>query len=264
MNPRIRRVSANSQGRDFVIGDLHGCLDQLQDKLNSASFEPERGDRLFAVGDLVDRGPDSLGCLKLLQEPWFFSVLGNHDQMLLDALADPGMGRSQSFLFHSLNGGEWAATMILQQDPILLELAQLMAALPHVLVVGEGRQRFQVVHAQLLADLNPPRQYSDADLDAQNWGDADSHAIRLMWSRVLGAEAGWAAIEGIEGGYYPGLSLTYCGHNPVPRPVLLESHFCIDTGAGYPGNSWVEDRDSGMPMRLTLVERLPDGSHRYW
>ena len=184
--------------------------------------------------------------------------------MLLDALADPGMGRSQSFLFHSLNGGEWAATMILQQDPILLELAQLMAALPHVLVVGEGAQRFHVVHAQLLADLNPPRQYSDADLDAQNWGDADSHAIRLMWSRVLGAEAGWAAIEGIEGGYYPGLSLTYCGHNPVPRPVLLESHFCIDTGAGYPGNSWVEDRDSGMPMRLTLVERLPDGSHRYW
>ena len=106
MNPRIQRVAANSQGRDFVIGDLHGCLDQLQDKLNSASFAPERGDRLFAVGDLVDRGPDSLGCLKLLREPWFFSVLGNHDQMLLDALADPGMGRSQSFLFHSLNGGE--------------------------------------------------------------------------------------------------------------------------------------------------------------
>ena len=136
-----------------MIGDLHGCLDQLQDKLNSASFEPERV--IACLPSAIWSTPIPLGCLKLLQEPWF-SVLGNHDQMLLDALADPGMGRSQSFLFHSLNGGEWAATMILQQDPILLELAQLMAALPHVLVVGEGAQRFHVVHAQLLADLNPP------------------------------------------------------------------------------------------------------------
>jgi serine/threonine protein phosphatase 1 len=99
MNPRIRRVSANSQGRDFVIGDLHGCLDQLQDKLNSASFEPERGDRLFAVGDLVDRGPDSLGCLKLLQEPWFFSVLGNHDQMFWMLWPTPAWDAVSRFCF---------------------------------------------------------------------------------------------------------------------------------------------------------------------
>jgi serine/threonine protein phosphatase 1 len=77
MSPRIQRIAANSRGRDFVIGDLHGCLDQLQLKLALVSFAPERGDRLFAVGDLVDRGPDSLGCLNLLREPWFFSVLGN-------------------------------------------------------------------------------------------------------------------------------------------------------------------------------------------
>ena len=98
MTPRMQRVAANAGGRDFLIGDLHGCLDQLQAKLVQASFAPEQGDRLFAVGDLVDRGPDSLGCLNLLREPWFFSVLGNHDQMLLDALADPQRYKPESVM----------------------------------------------------------------------------------------------------------------------------------------------------------------------
>lgn len=264
MMPRISRLPANQLGRDFMIGDLHGCLGELQDKLHQSGFNPAAGDRLFSVGDLVDRGPDSFGCLQLLREPWFYSVLGNHDQMLLDAIADPGAGRSQSFLFHSLNGGEWAAEMILQQDPALLALAELVNALPHILVVGAGESRFNVVHAQLLANLDPLQQYRDADLDQERWGEEDNHSIRLMWSRVLGAEAGWAAMDGLDPSYFPGLSLTYCGHNPVPRPVVVQSHFCIDTGAGYPGNNWVDDCDSGLAMRLTLVERLPDGAHRFW
>jgi len=64
--------------------------------------------------------------------------------------------------------------------------------------------------------------------------------------------------------YWPGLSLTYCGHNPVPRPAIVQSHYFVDTGAGYPGNVWVESFDSGLPMRLTMLERLPDGGHRVW
>lgn len=264
MNPRVRRLPANDRGRDFVIGDLHGCLPDLWRKLQQAGFSPQAGDRLLSVGDLVDRGPDSFGCLALLREPWFYAVMGNHEQMLLEAIADPGGGRSQAFLFHSLNGGEWAAEMILAQDSALLELAALVDDLPHVLVVGEGARRFNIVHAQLLAGLNPARQYLDPDLDRESWGDEDNHVIRLIWSRVLANDAGWAALDGVAPSYCPGLSLTYCGHNPVPEPVIVQSHCFLDTGAGYPGNNWVEDQDSGKPMRLTLLERLPDGSHRFW
>lgn len=262
--PRVRRLPANRQGRDFVIGDLHGCLPQLQHKLQLAGFDPAAGDRLLSVGDLVDRGPDSLGCLELLRQSWFHAVLGNHEQMLLDALADPGMGRSQAFLFHALNGGEWASDMILHNAPRLLELAALVRDMPHVLVVGEGASRYNIVHAQLLASLEPPRQYLDAELDRGDWGDDDNHPVRLIWSRVLANDAAWAALDGVAPSYCPGLSLTYCGHNPVPQPVIVESHYFLDTGAGYPGNSWVEEYDSGMAMRLSMVERLPDGSHRLW
>src|SRR3546814_19725952 len=78
-----RHLPANTAGRDFIVGDLHGCLDLLQVELARIAFDPTR-DRLFSVGDLTDRGPDSMGCLRLLREPWFYAVPGNHEDLLLD------------------------------------------------------------------------------------------------------------------------------------------------------------------------------------
>ena len=47
-------------------------------------------DRVIAVGDLIDRGTGVLDGLKLLGVPWFFTILGNHEQMQIDAYqADP-------------------------------------------------------------------------------------------------------------------------------------------------------------------------------
>ena len=45
-------------GADFVVGDVHGCFRTLRRAMNAVDFNPER-DRLFAVGDLVNRGPHS-------------------------------------------------------------------------------------------------------------------------------------------------------------------------------------------------------------
>lgn len=67
----------------YVIGDVQGCFTQLQQLLSLISFNPQR-DRLGFVGDLVNRGPDSLAVLrfiKSLNNPWV--VLGNHDIYLL-------------------------------------------------------------------------------------------------------------------------------------------------------------------------------------
>ena len=77
-----QHLPANTVGRDFIVGDLHGCLDLLHAELARLQFEPAK-DRLFSVGDLADRGPDSMGCLRLLREPWFHAVRGNHEDMLI-------------------------------------------------------------------------------------------------------------------------------------------------------------------------------------
>ena len=69
---------ANRMGRDFVIGDIHGCYDDVMRLLSFVQFN-RYNDRLFSVGDLIHRGDKSEECLSLLKESWFFSALGNHD-----------------------------------------------------------------------------------------------------------------------------------------------------------------------------------------
>ena len=83
-NPLIIELEANLIGNDYVIGDLHGCYDELMALLKFVNFNKEY-DRIFCVGDLVHRGPKSIDCLNLLKEKnkngenWFFSTLGNHE-----------------------------------------------------------------------------------------------------------------------------------------------------------------------------------------
>lgn len=72
-------------GRTIAIGDIHGCTAALDALL--AAIEPQRDDRLIALGDYIDRGPDSRGTLdrllELQQQCQLIPLLGNHDQMLL-------------------------------------------------------------------------------------------------------------------------------------------------------------------------------------
>ncbi|NUS37619.1 MAG: serine/threonine protein phosphatase, partial [Lysobacter sp.] len=97
----LQRLPANTSGRDFVTGDIHGCFDRLRALMDSAGFRPER-DRLLTPGDLVDRGPDSLAALEWLDKPWFFATRGNHDQMAVN------FAKGHNHPFHyERNGGRW-------------------------------------------------------------------------------------------------------------------------------------------------------------
>ena len=61
------RVNENETGRDFVIGDVHGEYDTLEAMLAELEFHPGR-DRLFALGDLIDRGPRSADTLEWMEQ----------------------------------------------------------------------------------------------------------------------------------------------------------------------------------------------------
>lgn len=97
--PIVRRFPLNTVGRDFAVGDIHGHFTLLQEALAAIGFDPTR-DRLFAVGDLVDRGPECEQALAWLGMPWFASVRGNHD----DYLPRHNSGQVGSW---ALNGGGW-------------------------------------------------------------------------------------------------------------------------------------------------------------
>ena len=78
----------------YLIGDVHGCYDELKSLLAQAAFDPER-DRLWLTGDLVARGPASLDVLRFVRSlgPAVRMVLGNHDLHLLAVYA--GISRNK-------------------------------------------------------------------------------------------------------------------------------------------------------------------------
>lgn len=100
---RLGEAQAPEGMRLYAIGDVHGCdakLADVHDRIASDLAErPVADRRIIHVGDYVDRGPDSAGVIRRLQgmivaDPRIICLRGNHDQMLLDFLADPEAGAS--------------------------------------------------------------------------------------------------------------------------------------------------------------------------
>lgn len=108
-----RHFDRNPKGVDFVVGDIHGEHARLKQALADVGFD-RQVDRLFALGDLIDRGADSEGVLELLELDWFHSVFGNHEMMLLQGMDEPG-----ERMLHLMNGGAWfQALSRWQQDAL--------------------------------------------------------------------------------------------------------------------------------------------------
>lgn len=95
-----RNTPANEAGRVIAIGDVHGYAAALEALL--AAVRPQREDVLVLLGDYIDRGPDSRGTLEVLlelqQRCRLIPILGNHDEMLLDVLANRSEGRFADWL----------------------------------------------------------------------------------------------------------------------------------------------------------------------
>jgi bis(5'-nucleosyl)-tetraphosphatase (symmetrical) len=68
----------------WLVGDVQGCARELDDLLEQVRFDPGR-DELWCLGDLVNRGPDSLGALRLWMDVGGRGLLGNHDVYALRA-----------------------------------------------------------------------------------------------------------------------------------------------------------------------------------
>ena len=103
--------------RVLVVGDIHGCLDELRALVALAGLDAGRGDTLVAVGDLVAKGPKSAEVLRWIREQGHFAVLGNHEQFLLkNALL---AGRLAGLAPQTSNDDlrQWTAEQVALADP---------------------------------------------------------------------------------------------------------------------------------------------------
>jgi calcineurin-like phosphoesterase family protein len=122
-----------------IVGDVHGCADELRDVLRAAGHR--RGDRLVLVGDLVAKGPDSHGVLQLAREEKALAVLGNHDAHALRARSEAAAGGDREVkperrqVLDTLTGDDWA---YLEALPLFVRLGPEKRGAPPVAVVHAG------------------------------------------------------------------------------------------------------------------------------
>ena len=135
------------------MGDVHGCSAELQDLLEKFAFVPGK-DKLISVGDVINKGPDVLGALRILKDLDAQVVLGNHEAGFLKIWQLPPWQRrpkDNERLAAYRNLGEIAD--YIKDWPLWIELPQM--PLP------QGLTDITVVHAGLepgkvnIADMNP-------------------------------------------------------------------------------------------------------------
>jgi serine/threonine protein phosphatase 1 len=206
----LKHFPLNDAGSDFVVGDVHGCFAKLQAKLGEIGFDPEK-DRLFSVGDLVDRGPESEEALEWLDKPWFHAVRGNHEQMAIDhcgGMSDAGL--------YAYNGGAW---MLGKTKAEAQQYADAFAALPIAIEVETALGLIGIVHADC-----PVVDWSDME-SALTGDNADSFAQMCIWSRERAQSKNTSEIAGVK--------FVIAGHTPMQESTKLGNVIYIDTGAVF-------------------------------
>ena len=202
-------------GRTIIVGDVHGCAEELDALLDRLAFS--LGDRLVFVGDLIARGPDSLGVLDIARRTGAVVVRGNHEEKLLSWRAKKhahgrGLGKRPDPLprMHAK-----VARAFRKVDWTLLATAPTFCDLPE--------HGARVVHAGVVPGIA--------------WDEQDRQA--LMRIRTVSARGEWAAEAGkgavLWGSLYEGPPHVVFGHNAMKEPQLHAWATGLDTSCVYGG-----------------------------
>lgn len=213
----VKRFEHNTAGRDYIVGDIHGCFTKLQSKLDAIGFNSNKGDRLFSVGDLVDRGPESLAALDWLEKPWFYAVQGNHEDM---AIRWPN-GHMDARNYNA-NGGGWN---IMNPPDLQITIADRLNQLPIAIEVETLHGKIGIVHAHCPFDS---WDYFTAVLEDKSISKNSLNSVidSAMWSR--------SRIEEGDSSQVSGVRAVVVGHTPMRDFTSLGNTFYIDTGGWLP------------------------------
>ena len=223
------------EGRDLVVGDLHGHFPTLRRAL--AELEVGGRDRLISLGDLIDRGPESVQARAWIEggDPAarFDLVLrGNHEQLMLEALREflgeepRGASFMEAWQLWQMNGGGWWNLHGIGESA--RAWMDALASLPFTARVETQSGPVGLVHA---CPVHPRWR----DLEDSVRGDGPTDGLtrtRALWSRVY---HGWVQREiGEAGGEYlgpvEGVRAVLTGHTSTTGPRWTENILGIDTG----------------------------------
>ncbi|MGH7640573.1 MAG: polynucleotide kinase-phosphatase [Candidatus Dormibacteria bacterium] len=223
---RLWNDARDDHGPFDIVGDVHGCFDELRALLSELAYEVNdtatdashaEGRRIIFLGDLVDRGPASPAVLRLVMgmvsAGHAICLPGNHEVRLLRALRGRDVAPT-----HGL--GQSLEQLAAEQPGFSLEVLRFIDGLVAHLVLDEGR--LVVAHAGL-----PEAMHGRASgavrafaLYGDTTGETDEYGLPIRYP--------WAE-------EYRGRALVVYGHTPVPEPVWLNGTICLDTGCVFGG-----------------------------
>jgi hypothetical protein len=205
-------------GRTIIVGDVHGCADELDALLARVRVAP--GDSLVFVGDLVARGPDSRRVLATTRRLGARAVRGNHEHKLLAHRMDPRgvkLGAAHALVARELDDEDWRA---LEAAPLWVDLDEHAARVVHAGVVpGTPIARTPVEALLKMRTLDARGRWSDEPDAGALWGET-----------------------------YAGPPHVVFGHNARQEPQLHRWATGLDTGCVYGGALTAMVLDAGEPV----------------
>lgn len=208
-----------------IIGDVHGCRSELETLLRELGWRFDRplprhpeGRTAVFVGDLVDRGPDTPGVLRLVmalvEAGTAICVSGNHEQKLVRALN----GRKVTVA----HGLQESLDQLAAQPPEFVERARTFmdGLLSHYRLDGG---RLVVAHAGLKEAYHgrASGRVRSFALYGDTTGETDEYGLPVRYP--------WAD-------EYRGRAMVVYGHTPTTRPEWVNNTICLDTGAVFGGH----------------------------
>jgi protein phosphatase len=209
-----------------IIGDIHGCYDELCDLLTKLGYELDaenctakapQGRKTVFLGDLCDRGPKNVEVLRLVmgmvQAGGAWCVAGNHDAKLLKKLKG-----SDVQLTHGLD--ITVSQLETRNEEFIIEVKKFLDGLISHYVFDNGR--LVVAHAGLKEKYHGrgSGRVREFCLYGDTTGEVDEYGlpVRLPWANE-----------------YRGKALVVYGHTPVPDAQMINKTICIDTGCVFGG-----------------------------
>jgi len=201
--PRCQRISIDGDKRVYVVSDLDANYTNLQDLLDRASFDPKK-DRLISLGDVVDRGKDSVQLLQYFKDIGALMVLGNHEHIMLESLVCQNQEAMRIWL---QNGGRWHLDETAEK---LQVLCQWLLKQPLSIVLEYQSHKIGLSHT-LPVDWH--------------WDDLPDDKLELvsalLWDRERVKKRTHISNNGVD--------FSIHGHNSTQVPFWIANSYHIDT-----------------------------------
>lgn len=232
--------------RRILIGDVQGCREELEELLERVRFDPA-ADELHPVGDFVNRGPDSLGVLRVCRAVGALGVIGNHDVHLVRVargLRPPGRRDTLDAVLRADDRDELVAW---------LAARPLVRAFPDLIVVHAGVSPAWDDPARVLAGVDPLVDSPEADfaLYARHC-DASGARPAADWPVPGAPYRPWFEFWPRHAGERRTVAFGHWARAGLVRRPLVRG---LDTGCVWGGelSAWIVDDDRFVHVRARRV-----------